>query len=319
MKKYIISIFIILDIIGSISFAQEQNLFITKEFNVYPDVEDRISSSIKGPEQEHYNTLCDSNTPTADWISYFRSMGIKWPKDSSIRLDTLRWKFVVKNTQENMELLGRILGELGMIPSLIEIELYYVEFDKSDISKLILDHKLTKDNLKSLWKIGKGELLFAPRIITAYETEATIKNVPKVICPTKTKMDIAHHNSDTNVVDMSNLATSGVCMVFSVLPERDPDSTAIFLTLDINIIDRINSNTYRNSGKNREKEVKQCFLSPTFIHTQTIRTSIVIDDGEMILLGGGMPSANPGKIIYTFVTAQFVDMKGEPIKTVNTK
>ena len=127
MKKYIVAIFIILDITGSISFAHEQNLFITKEFNIYPSVEDRIPQNfIKSPEKERYDSLCDNNAPAADWISYFSAMGVKWPSGSSIKLDTIRRKLVATNIPENVDLLVRILGEIGAIGCQIEIELYFV-------------------------------------------------------------------------------------------------------------------------------------------------------------------------------------------------
>jgi hypothetical protein len=37
----------------------------------------------------------------------------------------------------------------------------------------------------------------------------------------------------------------------------------------------------------------------------------------MLLAGGGIPCKKKGKIIYTFVTAQLVDMKGNPIKMMH--
>ncbi len=320
MNKYIVAIFIILDITGSISFAHEQNLFITKEFNVYPSVEDRIpQSSIKSPEKERYDSLCNSNAPPADWMSYFREMGVKWPDGSSIKLDIIRRKLIITNTPENVDLLVRIMGEIGAIGCQIEIELYFVEFNKSDISKLILDHKLTKDSLVLLWRKGKGELLLAPRIVTISGAEVTLKNVLK-INPTKKEMDSVYNNPASNSVYSLNLATNEVGMDLSCIAESSSEiSKMIRLTLSISIIDEPKWYTCKNMVNIGEEEIQHDSFETLFPPTQTIITEITINNGEILLLGGGMPSEKQGKIIYAFVTAQFVDMKGDPIKTLQAK
>ena len=53
-----------------------------------------------------------------------------------------------------------------------------------------------------------------------------------------------------------------------------------------------------------------------FFHTQTVTTSISIKDGATVLLGGGMPSRDPAKVVYTFVSARRVGLDGKPLKSV---
>jgi type II secretory pathway component GspD/PulD (secretin) len=295
--------------------GQDKSGFVTQEIGLMPTAQEKISAVSAGdPSRGKFMSTDAGGTTTLDWAAYFRGMGMKWPDGSSVRMDPLSGKLIVTNTPENLELLARILGTMGLIPYQIEIELYFVQFDKTDIAALAVERRLNADELRTLWKKGKAELLFAPRVVTQSGCEATVKGVTETIYPTEVGMATTQSNALPKVVELSAFETREVGVIFTVLPEKSSDSSLIHLTLTPEIVGAPEWRAYGETVKTGKEETQRSIIEQPFFHTQSLSTSLSIDNGETLLIGGGMPSKTEGKAVYAFITAQLVDTKGNPIK-----
>ena len=314
MKKQILIIAITIIVAATTGWSEE--VFVTQQIGIMPFAEDRIASISKElPGGGDFRALSGSGSPSLDWAAYFRAMGMKWPDGSSVRMDPVSGKLVVTNTPENLNLLARILGSMGLVPSQIEIELFFVEFDRADISKLAVDDDLNVDALKAMWKKGKAELLFAPRVITQSGAEATIKGVTEMIYPTEVGMATTVSNGAPTVVDLSGFETRETGVILTVLAETAPDSSMINLTLMPQIVAPPEWRSYGETVQSGDQQIHRTIIEQPIFHTQSLSTSLGLDNGELVLVGGGMPSREPDRMVYAFIRAQLVDMKGDRIRT----
>ena len=314
MKRVMIAAMVVVVGISMASHAQDKNKMVTQQIAIMPTVQERISSVAQETSRGDSGTMSAGGTSSLDWAAYFRAMGMKWPDGSSVRMDPVSGKLIVTNTPENLELLARILGTMGVIPYQIEVEIFFVQYSKTDIGSLAVDRRLNAEELKALWKKGKGELLFAPRVVTQSGSEATVKGVTEIIYPTEVGLAPPQSNAPPRVADLGGFETRETGVILAVTPEKAPDSSVLVLNLSPEVVAAPDWHPYGETIKSGKEETNRFVIEQPFFHTQSINTSVRIENGEMILIGGGMPSKQEDKVVYVFVTAQLVDMKGNPIK-----
>ncbi|MDZ4199991.1 MAG: hypothetical protein U1E27_12000, partial [Kiritimatiellia bacterium] len=80
---------------------------------------------------------------------FFVGLGIPFPAGSSISYNAAISQLIVVNTAENLEKLERILQQINVIPSQVEIEARFVEVNQRDLDEIGFQWLLT-DN----WQIG---------------------------------------------------------------------------------------------------------------------------------------------------------------------
>jgi general secretion pathway protein D len=83
----------------------------------------------------------------SDWKGFFGTMGVNWPKGSSIQYLPTAGKLVVKNTVDNLATFEEVLTILNVVPNQIEIEARFVEIKQTDLSSLGFEWLLT-DNFE---------------------------------------------------------------------------------------------------------------------------------------------------------------------------
>ncbi len=227
-------------------------------------------------------------------------------------------------------------SELGYQPPpmcQLEIEVQFVAFDQTNVEKLVATGRLNLDTLTNLWLNGRGRLLAAPRVRTGAGQEAQIKNVVEYIYPTT--FSVANEdNAGTNNASMTDTHTSAavtvpkrmvrspvvvpggfvtreVGTILSVIsevshPEVNHDGMRINLTLQPQLVGDPVWRDYGSKYADANGKEQQARMEQPFFPVVSISTSVTLRDGQRIMIGGGMPSADHKEIVYIFVSARIV-------------
>ncbi len=134
---------------------------IVRMYNVLPSVEERLTSvsselgsSAQGNNRDSGGFTAmegaSLDSAGANWKEAFGEMGVKWPNDSSIKYVSAMGKLVVANTADNLTVFERVLSELNVVPSQIEIESRFVEVGQKDLDALGFEWGLTDD-----WEVAQ--------------------------------------------------------------------------------------------------------------------------------------------------------------------
>jgi len=112
-------------------------------------------------------------------------------------------------------------------------------------------------------------------------------------------------------VEPSGLEVREVGVILQVMPEVTPDGSLINLTMSPQLVSEPEWKDYGAKYADSKGKEQQAKMDVPFFHAQTATTSISIKDGATLLFGGGMPSKDPTKVVYAFVTARRVGMDGK--------
>ncbi len=134
----------------------------TKWYSVQPGFLDKIRGMATAPEgggagDPWAGGGLDARAAPAggDVETFFRKMGVEFPKGASIVFQPALSKLVVANTAPNHEKIERILREIDVPPKQVEIEARFVEVNQTDLEELGFEWLLT-DNWQVLQKKGGG-------------------------------------------------------------------------------------------------------------------------------------------------------------------
>jgi type II secretory pathway component GspD/PulD (secretin) len=245
---------------------------------------------------------------------------VTWPDGASVKYVPHIGKLLVSNTGANHDRIARALVALDVTPVQIEIEVLFVSFSAADIERLAITG-ITVDSLIALWKAGGGKFLTAPRIVTQSGQQATIKGVTEFIYPTefetegiRSSFPRATHGAVGSVVTPSPFETREVGTILEVLPEVSPNGKIINITLSPELVDEpvwkdFGSTHMDATGTPRKRERLQ-----PFFHTYHFRTSVLVEPGRRLLIGGGTETQDGTRVVYAFLTARLLDVYGREIK-----
>jgi len=280
-----------------------------------------------------YNMLPIASSEDGDYAADLKkilsSFGVTWPDGSSLKHLRAFQKMVVVNTEENLAMIENVIEMFDNGPIQIEVEVQFVEYDRSDISAISTGGVVNVESLAALRMQGKGKLMYAPKVVAKPGTEATVKGCTEYIYPTDFTGETVSSATVTNGTGSytnrivteylaggvpGNFETREVGVILSVTPNMS-EGDMIDLTVAPEIVDdpvwKDYSFTYADiTGKEHKGHAEQ----PIF-HSQKCLTSISIKNGETVLIGGGMQSRNRDKMMYAFVTARMIDMKGKPVSS----
>ena len=149
----------------------------TKWYSVQPGFLDKIRGMATAPEGGAGTDLWGGGglearaaPPGGDVETFFRKMGVEFPKGASIVFQPALSKLVVANTAPNHEKIERILREIDVPPKQVEIEARFVEVNQTDLEELGFEWLLT-DNWQVLQKKGGGLLGGRERIEVARNSD----------------------------------------------------------------------------------------------------------------------------------------------------
>ncbi|MEI6971689.1 MAG: hypothetical protein WCL44_09250 [bacterium] len=102
-----------------------------------------------------------SDVPS-DLMSPLKTMGVKFPRGSSITYSAGISKIIHANTVDNLAMFEKVLAEFNTINPQVEIETRFVDISQSDLEELGFEWRLM-DNVELLQKAGSGGLPAAAR------------------------------------------------------------------------------------------------------------------------------------------------------------
>jgi type II secretory pathway component GspD/PulD (secretin) len=204
--------------------------------------------------------------------------------------------------------------ELCIVRPQVEIEVQFVAFDRSDINSLAREGMVNAKSLRQLWRQDKGQLLYAPRVITQSGVEAAAKGVKEIIYPTEFVMESdggSNTKKTVTTIVPTEWVTREVGVIFVVLPEVSANNYTITLAIAPEIVEEPEWKTYtvEHTGAASVFTAEQ----PFFV-ARSVATTVRLYDGQTILIGGGMANTLEAKVVYTFVTARLIGLDGEPIR-----
>ncbi len=202
----------------------------------------------------------------------------------------------------------------------IEIEVQFVAFDTTNLEKLVASGGLNGESLTKLWIGGAGHLLAAPRVVTPAGAEAVVKGVTECIYPTTFAVSL---NTSTNaggtnsvhspIVQPGGFETREVGAILQVIPEMREDGM-ITLTLSPQFVEEPVWRDYGSKHLDANGKEQQARMEQPFFQTYTLSTSIAVANGQRTLIGGGTLSRDRKQMVFIFVTARKVGIRGESIK-----
>ena len=127
---------------------------ITRMYPVQPSILDVVIQ--KGETKEKTGEFIEmgggqTTIKRGDVKDFFEKSGVPFPVGTSITYNPTISQLIVANTPENLDTFERILAQLNVIPSQIEIEARFVEVGENDLEELGLQWMLT-DN----WEIAEN-------------------------------------------------------------------------------------------------------------------------------------------------------------------
>jgi type II secretory pathway component GspD/PulD (secretin) len=252
------------------------------------------------------------------WVEFFREMGVEWPPGSSIRHVPATGQLYIKNTPANLKKLNQVIGMLNIVPSQIEIEVQFVEFDLADIDALAKQGIVNAPSLRELWKQGRARLICAPRVVTQAGEEATVKAVNEHIYPTQFEIapitNAAQGGVSGAVVKPSSFETREVGVILSVLPDVSPEGNIINLVMTPEVVALPTWRDYGCDFTDTNGRKQHLPMEQPFFHTHMVSTCFFIKPGQSLLIGGGgTTSKDPTKVVYEFVTARLIGIDGNPL------
>lgn len=144
---------------------------VTRLYPVQPSFLDLVSEQQQdepetggfGQFQEFGERRPPSSGRTGDVKGFFEGAGVPFPVGTSITYNPTISQLIVANTPENLDKFERILSQLNVVPSQVEIEARFVEVAEEDMQELGLQWIFT-DNYEFLQRRENGPIAGRERI-----------------------------------------------------------------------------------------------------------------------------------------------------------
>ena len=201
----------------------------------------------------------------------------------------------------------------------IEICAELVAFEKTTLDKIANENPNQPLDLQALSKLRKehkATVLYSPRILTKSRQNTEIKQVEEVVYPTDFCIDlITNLNSmAAAVVSPAGFEKREVGMIFSASPVSDPDLTEIDLTIVANFSAPTTWHNFPAKYSDSKGNELSTDLQTPFFKSRQIVASIVIKNGQTVIMGGGMNEFNDKTTSFLFVTARIVNSEGKLVQ-----
>jgi len=294
---------------------------VTRRYPVLPSIAEIVSERGSGAETNRGVFVGGGGEAgsrrSTDMQKFFEDMGIPFPPGSSISYNPTTSQVVFRNTPENTEIFERVLQALDVVPNQVEIDVTFVAFDLALIEETARKSDRaapTGEEIKALWREGKGKIAGTSKIVTRSGVNAQSKGVDEVIYATEYEAT----TRSNGVADALNAVPAGfetreIGFIHNVTPTVGPDGHTIDLTLVPELCEMLD---WDNAGIGLTgadgKETQSHMRVPRF-HSRNLTTSIVLWDGETVV-AGTMPNSGGTELTYAFISARLLDPAGQPLK-----
>ncbi|MEI6210272.1 MAG: hypothetical protein WCR06_01475 [bacterium] len=250
-------------------------------------------------------------------------LGVSWPTGSWISYVSVIGRLRVCNTQDNLDIIERLIQELGGAPRQVRLSVQFVAFDLARLNRLVVSGaSINAATLTTLWSNGFGELLAAPTAVVKPGQEVDVKGVTELIYPTtftfigadQTNSPNAHAAGVPYSVEPGGFQTREIGSILQVVPEVSADGKIINLNLNPQIVEDPVWHDFGPVGLNPTGQERHGPMKQPYFHVYSVSTSVSVQSGKRVLIGGGMPTRDLKRAVYLFVTATTENEQGEAIR-----
>lgn len=168
--------------------------------------------------------------------------------------------------------------------------------------------------LDRLRREGKLRVLQAPQVITKSGVQVQIKAGDEVIYPTDLSLQTVTNPLGQVSVALtpSGFETRETGVILNATPTVGLDAHHVDLAVLAEFVEPPQwvshpAKYVDAAGVEHVAEIKQ----PVF-HARTVTTSVVLWNGQTLVVGGGMPDREGGELSYLLITLRLVDAGGKP-------
>ena len=263
----------------------------------------------------------------------FGELGVAWPAGSSIKYVASLGKLVVRNSSANLDELGCVLAETGVVPFLIEISATYMLVEKAVADELSMRGALDVANIQQAWRDGKATIVANPQIVTQSGQEATMKMVEEIIYPTEFDYEASNVSADDPPASSNDVAdtaeasdvttpsailpsafeTREVGSVLSVLPEVTPEGSMINLIMSPHYVTLAGWKDYEAViSDGNDQPVRVACPQPLFRSSQTM-TSLLLKNGATMLAAVDVWHPDTESYLALLVRATLIGIDGKSL------
>lgn len=204
------------------------------------------------------------------------------------------------------------------IPNQVDIDVSFVAFDLKTIDEVARKSDRAApsgEEIKALWRAGKGRLAGTSKILTRSGVNAQSKGVGEVIYPTE-YLPAAGTNTGAQAGDPvpGGFETRETGIILNATPTVGPDGATIDLTLVPELCELLWQDTVGVGRTQADGKTTTLHLQQPRFHSRNLTTSVVLWDGETVVIGA-MPNHEGTEITYAFVSVRLLDPAGKPVKS----
>lgn len=252
------------------------------------------------------------------WMNFLLKYGLTFPPGSYLRHNEEKLVLFHYNTEQNQKLLGQLLASEGCITSQVQFDAVFVDFPSREIEKLARANSSPyprSEDILLLWKDGKGTLLHALKLTTRSGVNAQIQAVSEIIYPADFTTPLSTNSEEAASSSLpipSAFETREAGAIFNATPTVGVDNQTIDVVLAPEITSKPEWLSFPVTGTDAQgKEIQLSVPQPIF-HSRNLTTSVVVKDGETIVLGG-MENPQGDGFTYLFLTVTLTDSADRPL------
>lgn len=294
---------------------------LSRAYEVLPTLIERFGS-LRPTDHAHarqVDTVAVAKSRLADSTDckrFFEEFGVSWPTGSSANYIPTIGRLVIVNTLENHRTLASVLLTLDVLPRQVEVECQFVAIPNAAVAKLAQGGRIPSEAILDAVRNGTARRLASPKITTRNGSEATLKAVVEMRYPTEfsvtTEAATTPGGATATAIEPGAYSTREVGFILQVVPEVSPIGDLVTLTFAPQHVQRPEWRSYPvESGRKGDGVDAAARIEQPFFPVDSIATTVQLQTGATLVVGGGAPSPDGSELVYMLATATLIDPSGK--------
>lgn len=201
-------------------------------------------------------------------------------------------------------------------PPPIQVEFQFVEVsDPADAHAG--GGRVSAEAILALLRNGRAKILSSPVARLHADEEATVKAVKEFIYPSEFSFEPAGTNTAgvaSIVVKPAGFEIREVGTILSVYVELPETNGYIHVSGYPEIVSNPEWKEFGSQYTDPSGKIHTASIQQPFFHTVAFEINLTVQDGKPVLVGGGMPSQDTGKVVFGILTATILDMGEQTVE-----
>lgn len=275
------------------------------------------------------------------WTSFFELFGVTWPDGSSIQYIKTVGKLRICNTVENHDKIAKVLADMNVVPSLIEVTAWLFDVDQTSLDEVGAElvagkpagYRFTVDDFvdvsadvlrRQLSSRRDNVLMVAPRTLTRSGSEAVVKNVVEYVYPTRYAVKLEANavtgrvdsaSAGLAVVEPQNFTIREVGTILRVTPTLY-DAGLMDLEVDVSYVGRPEWNDYGAEPQAPNGGLYPLPMKQPFFPVMSADMRISVQAGETLLVNAlpvQQKAEGSDRARLIFLRARLVNLHGKTL------